>query len=560
MPVTDDDLTRVAAFLAAEERKKRGATAPVLDRIFTNRPAGIEASTMSQTGASKALHGDEDRSALEAAGYRYLPQDDFDKVRENWAPTSLPPPGKLPFYSNTPTHPAPPGYSNALPKPQVDQGMADAMSSAATAARQQKGPVQPPAKKTAGAQRRQRSSLAVSSTSEGVQPTLRPFESMAHMGPEDAERRLQGLPEGVARTMRQRWGIGDAQADANRRSLAVELASAGNQIASGITGTKYDDNAWDGQRGAARQPVEDYQQQAGEARAQSEADRRAAADERAIREAEREAALELERFQYGKDRDKAADTLARDKMAADDAYRKEDLKQRGLDRAEARADRKDHRASDILMKALLQDDKEAERKRREGERDLQRLGEATAKAPYGEFQSALQEIDSLMPGIAYGQAPKEAPVGVGDRIARAIPFGAGEWAMSEEGKRYTTAIANLRDLVSRMRSGAVLNLGEERHYLNLLGDRALSDPSTAAAGINAVRQGVAQKLRNAQAGYAKTGALDEYEQTGATTYRAPIFGAPPARPTGRKVTRPDGSVWQELDNGEAEMVSPPTRR
>jgi hypothetical protein len=143
---------------------------------------------------------------------------------------------------------------------------------------------------------------------------------------------------------------------------------------------------------------------------------------------------------------------------------------------------------------------------------------------------------------------------VGDRIARAVPLGLGNWAVSDEGQRYGQAIANLRDLVSRMRSGAVLNAGEEHHYLSLLGDDVLGDPRKAAAGINAVRQGVAQKLRNAQAGYVKTGVLDDYEGTGATTFRAPIFSGTGRRiavvdPSGRPATLDESELAEALKNG-----------
>lgn len=559
-PLKDDDLTRVALYLAQQKAKEQGRPVPaaVLDRVYTNRPSGIEASTFSGSGFSKATHGDQDKAALEESGYRYLPQDDFDQMRQNWSPVTAPPPGSLPFISNTPTHGAPGDYSAKPPAP-GDPRMTEAMALAADASRQRAATTAPQKtttpSPTAGASSKRSRGLSVRTTSEtGAQPEARPFQPLAQLAPTDAAKRLEGLPEGVSSLMRQRWGLEDAQNDSNRRALAVELGSAANQVGSGLAGGKYDDSTWDNQRAAARQPLADYAARSNEERAHNEEARKAAEDEREAHAAAEHARMELEKFEYGKQHDKSQDQLARDRMAQEGQLASDRLASDARNRALQREEMHLRQSESAEAKKEAARQKREDMLARQGEKDLQTLGQATTKAPYGEFQTSLEEVDRLVPGLIYGQTPDHAPMGVGDRVARSVPLGLGNWAVSDEGQKYGQAISNLRDLVSRMRSGAVLNPGEERHYLSLLGDEVVSDPRKAAAGINAVRQGVAQKLRNAQGGYVKSGALDEYEGTGATTFRSPVFSAsgrriPVVDPSGRAATIDESELAAALKDG-----------
>lgn len=559
-PLKQDELTRVAAYLAQQRSEAEGRKPP--RRIFKNTSEGVETAELGDNQwVTLGRRPDSERGALQGEGYEWMAGDDYARTlsQHSQPPLTIPNRGQLPFISNTPTHEAPPNYSSALP-PQDDPGMTSAMSKAATAwrqhgAQQAVAPTAPPATAKQGGNAKARRSLEVSSTTQsGPQPQLREFQPLAQLAPKDLEQRLGGLPEGVAREMRKRWGLEEAQGDANRRALAVELASAANQVGSGIAGGRYDDSLWDNQRSAARQPVADYEARAGEERIQNEEQRRAAEDEREARAAERAAQMEMERFQYGKTRDMSQDQLARDRMAQEAELARQRLLSEGLDRGLRREEMRYRQKEGEELKRQMAEEKAAERQRREGEKDLQRLGEQTSKAPYGELQQALEEVDRLVPGLAYGNAPDEAPMGFGDRVARSVPLGMGNWAVSDEGQKYGTVIANLRDLVSRFRSGAVLNEGEERHYLSLLGDEVFSDPRRAAAGINAVRQGLGQRLRNVQGAYAKTGALDEYESTGATTYRAPIFSGtgrrvPVVDPNGRAATIDESELAEALKDG-----------
>lgn len=549
-------LNRVAAWLAEEEERKRAAMPPSeegTDRVFTTTRRGVHSYMQTPGGMMGGEEetddptGEEARS-LRSQGYRWLPQEDYDlaisQAHRAMDGAAQPPPGKLPFISGTPTHAATkPGF--AYMPTVANPAMAGAMAGAAEGTKTITGEgrfmlppgAQAPKKDPLAvlARAKGRRGVSVRSTKEGVQPQFRaPVEPLA------ARAAPPALPPRVSAMMEARRGpsgLEPAQQRANINRLAANLSQAGEFIGAGIAGVRPRPEAYDNLQAQADQPVSDYQQRAAEERQQEQ-------DELALAEAEREATRAAEEMGFRRERATAEDQLARDRLAQEERIAGKRLEGEEADRAQRRAEFRYRKKEGESLKERLAEARKTERQAREDELDLQRLGTATSRAPFGEFQAALEEIDRLVPGIAYGQAPEEPPLGLGDRAARALPFGAGDWLMSERGRSYATAIANLRDLVARMRSGAVLNAGEERHYLSLLGDRALSDPRSAAQGINAVRQGIAQKLRNAQAGYQNV--LPSFESTGATTYRAPIFGA---APTGEEIQMPDGSVYEVLSDG-----------
>lgn len=350
---------------------------------------------------------------------------------------------------------------------------------------------------------------------------------------------------------------GEARERANRNRLGTQLARAGGMVNEALSGARLDDGAYDDLEAQAEQPVADFA--ARREMGRQDATDAASLEERRLRAedyARRWASGDRD-FQYRQGRDKT-DDARRDAASAEDT-RRFNLQQqgaaaeRGLRRQEGMDRRTDAEEAKNERARLAREQAGAQ----ERQKSLQSLGQQTSKLPIGELQQALESIDAQAPGMAYGQAPKENPMGWTDRFAREVPFGAGEWAMSDGGKQYAATIAQLRDIVMRMRSGAAINKSEEAHYLSLLGDNVLSDQKKAAHGINTVRQGLAQRLNNIQAPYANNGALDEYERQGGSTFRAPIFSGNQtqntveAKPTGRTVTMPDGRVFDVLDNGKA---------
>jgi hypothetical protein len=539
----DSNLARVAAWLAEEERRK-AAKPEVLDRAYAYTPYGIRSVDFTTAGLSATTDTDPNGTP-DPITHRFLPAKELGRMEASWDPTIKPPRGKLPFISGTPTHEATKPAFAYMPN-RADSGMAEAMSQAAekTGAITGDGRYLLPAgvlprpradPKATLAKARGRKEVEVHSTKEGIQPQFRtPMDPLAPRGESPS------LPPRVAAHLKQRRapsGLEAAQSQAWMNQLAADTMVAGEFLGAGIAGVKPRPEIYDRFQERAGQPVTDYQQRHSEERQQEQ-------DEAALAEAQREAERAAEEMGFKKSRATAEDQLARDRMAQEkniaDARLRADAADRGLRRDEMTFRQKEGQE----LKQQMANQRQAERQAREDELDIQRLGAATSKAPFGEFQTALEDIDRQIPGLAYGQVPKEAPLGVGDRIARAMAPVGGEFFMSDKGKAYATAISNLRDLVSRMRSGAVLNTGEERHYLSLLGDRALSDERSAAQGINAVRMGIAQKLRNAQGGFQNV--LPRYEATGATTYRAPIFGA---APTGEEIQMPNGDVYEVLSDG-----------
>lgn len=378
--------------------------------------------------------------------------------------------------------------------------------------------------------------------------------------PQGAQKALAAGTSSPAAVERTVDPYGDARASANRNRLGAQLARAGGMVNEALSGARLDRAAYDDLEAQAEQPVADFA--ARRAMGREDATDAAALEERRLRAEDyaRRAMADTRDFQYRQGRDKAED--ARREAAALEDRRRFDAQQRaaaaerGLRRTELQ-DRRTEMEEGRNERARLA--REAAQQQ-QADKALQTLGQQTSKLPIGELQQALESIDAQAPGLAYGKAPEDNPMGLKDRLARRVPFGAGEWAMSDEGKRYAANIAQLRDITMRMRSGAAINESEMRHYLSLLGDDILSDPQKAAEGINTVRQGLAQRMRNIQAPYVRGGTLDEYERQGGSSFRAPIFSGSasqnqtPARPTGRTVTRRDGSVWEELSDGSARRV------
>jgi hypothetical protein len=571
----DSNLARVAAWLAEEERKKAEeaqAAAPVR-QVFAKAPAEGHANWAldlyqhdPKVGTFESRTSASNESAVRGRGFEEVSPSRLLEMRAEAHPVE-PPKGSLPFISNTPTHPATKPAFAYMPTV-ADPGMAEAMSGAASKTGLLTGegrfllpagapPSRKPDPKATLAKARRSREVSVRSTKEGVQPTLRePVDPLATRGAAPA------LPSRVSTFLQGRRppsGLEEAQRRANVNQLSANLGRSAEFLGAGVGGVRQRPEAYDNLQEQAGQPVEQYQQRAAEERQEEQ-------DELALKEAEAEATRAAEEMQFRQGRATAEDQLARDRMAQEERIAGKRLEGEEADRALRRSELSYRKKEGEELKKEMAKARQTERQSREDELDLQRLGTATSKGPFGEMQESLESIDRLVPGLAYGQVPDELPIGMWDRVMRVLEPIGGEYLMTDKGKEYATLIANLRDLVSRKRSGAVLNAGEERHYLKLLGDRVFSDTRSAATGINEVRKGLGRTLRNVQGGYAvKTGdapsILDRYEATGATSYRAPIFSdtAPP-RPTGKTITRPDGSVWQELDNGEAEMVQPPTRR
>jgi hypothetical protein len=549
----DSNLARVAAWLAEEERKKAEeaqAAAPVR-QVFAKAPAEGHANWAldlyqhdPKVGTFESRTSASNESAVRGRGFEEVSPSRLLEMRAEAHPVE-PPKGSLPFISNTPTHPATKPAFAYMPNV-ADPGMAEAMSGAASKTGLLAGegrfmlpagapPSRKPDPRATLAKARRSREVSVHSTKEGIQPTLRePVDPLA------ARAAAPALPPRVSTFLQGRRspsGLEDAQRRSNVNQLSANLAQSAEFLGAGIGGVRPRPETYANLQEQAGQPVEQYQQRAAEERQQEQ-------DELALKEAEREAERAAAEMTFKQGRATSEDQLARDRLAQEERLAGQRLEGENADRALRRSEFSYRKKEGEELKKEMAKARQTERQSREDELDLQRLGTATSKAPFGEFQRSLESIDRLIPGLPYGVVPDEEPLGFGDRVGRALAPVGGEFFMTDEGKAYDSAIKNLRDLISRMRSGAVLNAQEEQHYLSLIGDHVFSDKRSAARGINEVRQGIAQKLRNAQGGYQNV--LPRYEATGATSYRAPIFGA---APTGETIDMPNGDVYEVLSDG-----------
>jgi hypothetical protein len=342
-----------------------------------------------------------------------------------------------------------------------------------------------------------------------------------------------------------------AQGRARDASRIATIGRAGAQFNEALTGARYDRTAYDDFARNANLPVvqlgqrrEALAQRQGRAR-QAEQDRlRAEEHARSYARQQQQDAYQRERDALG---DRRHEAESRESARRFDLSRRDAAANRALQRqsqADARAMAQQQRVDAARLKAEAHDAENAQKR-------AEKLGQATSKAPFGELQSALSSLDELAPGLIYGQEPEDNPLSTKDRLANALPFGFGDRFIGDKGLKYKSALQNLRDLITRARSGAAISDSEERHYLSLLGDDILSDPRRAAAGINEVRQSIGQKLRDAQVAYAGP-TLDNYEAEGGTTYRNRVFGQPPPKRQGPvRVQSPDGRTGT-LDPSEVE--------
>jgi hypothetical protein len=109
-------------------------------------------------------------------------------------------------------------------------------------------------------------------------------------------------------------------------------------------------------------------------------------------------------------------------------------------------------------------------------------------------------------------------------------------------------VADLRDLVARLRTGAVINDQEAAMYDRALSDEIFSDANKMAKGIAQVRQALEAKLQNQQASFAvpspgeTKSPLDLYSEKGGSDFRKNTQGG---RTKGKPYKGADGKWYVE---------------
>lgn len=545
-PPREKYLDTVAQFLAGEEARKAGKSSPKsLTRVFRNDPNSLRGLETADVYPDRAVLGrrpDSDRAALESEGYEWRPVDEYSTVVANPQVPVAPPPGKLPFISGTPTHQGKPAPAAAPPA----SGMEQAMSLAAASSRPLSGtqpappplamPAQaaPPEKKRSGS----REAMLVSKTTEtGSTPTARPYTPLDTAAPAPGQDRFQGLPEGVASFLRKRSGLEEAQQDANRRAMAVELASAFNQIGTGIAGSRYNPNAFDNQREAAQQPVADYQALAEEGRTEDALARQQTMDERALQEAAREAQRQEREFQYRQGRDTAGDTLRQKgleqemeiaRMRADegrkDRYlRSQELLMRAKEGAEARKSAAEQKRTDMLA--------------RQDEKDQAELAKRLQAA-----SDAKNDLDLVM-RYATGTEGEDIP-GIGWGVS-GLP-GA---LVSQEGSDLRQAAIRLYRNKVRMESGQTVTPQEAATALEARGMGTWKTEGQWRSGMKALAGETAAAMRNIESGFNPSVVATRRERGGITSADIPTAPAVMESPDGQQYEVDAGEVLEAERNG-----------
>lgn len=535
------NLQALDAWLAEEERKKRGTAREEKLVSIDGAPAGRAAYISYADDGEGSLTGKEGEipdgylSSLAGAGYRVADAASMQEARAKMG-QARPPPGKLPFISGVPVHPVPKGYPGQVP-PVGDQGMANAMSLAASARPGGKAPPPVASARPASTRRSSARGAQAGLTSEGVQPQLRKPTERTYSAPAAGSvDRFLGLPEGVANHMRRRSGLSAAQEDANRRALGVELASAFNQIGSGISGAQYQDKAWEGQRTAAGQPVADHLMRDEEERRARQEQRQVYQDELAAQEAMRAAELELKKFQYGQQRDKDEDALARERLQNDKDIANARLRSEALDRGQREREAK-MRASatqaEINERARLNREL---RQQATDEKDLQKL--ADRAQPGSEMVEDIEYLNSV---VSEGGKDFDAIPGVGP-VAGLMP----EVFRSTEGDKVAQAASRLASNIILAKSGKAATDAERKFLLSSYGIKAGTTEAAWTEGIKALARDAQVAMRNIEAGFRPEIVLERANRGGTTASAVP---GPVSMPTGEEIDMPDGSVYEVLEDG-----------
>lgn len=539
--LTDEELLELQKYLSQPAGGAKPA-AP-LSKVYRNDPnalRGLETADIYPDRVVLGRRPDADRTALDASGYSWRPVDDYETVVAHpQAPVSAPP-GKLPFISGTPNHEAKPGVSFAIPpspmsKEGVDQTLRGAAASAAAKVSRQGVDMPPAPVSKPKAQGQARRSIEVKTTSEtGPQPTLRQPQDLARLAP--GLERIAAKSPAVAEAVARKLGLSDYQAQAADNRTATRLGRAFAMAGEAISGAKYDRGAYDDLEQGAEQPVTDYLAREQEARAgRSEEAQRAEAARRAQLDADQldyqrkhgTRQLELQEEENRLRHEEA--TQRQSDAAADRRLRREEMTLRASESTAARKDMADQKRKDMLER---QDEKD----------------QAELSKRLGTHAALKDDLERIMPYVnSTGDVPGVGPV------VSALP----EFMLSQQGTDVRQSALRLFRNVVRAESGQTVTPQEAATALEAMGMGPGKSEAAWRGGMASLARRAQMAMRNVEAGFSPA-VVQEYGRRGGVT-SADIPQAGP-RQTGRTITRADGSVWAELENGEAEMIRPPRSR
>lgn len=154
----------------------------------------------------------------------------------------------------------------------------------------------------------------------------------------------------------------------------------------------------------------------------------------------------------------------------------------------------------------------------------ERYSKAIESSGIGDVLGSVESFENLTQGI------EDIP-GYGAGAAKPA------WALDDTGKAIRQEVATIRNNILKARSGGAVTPSEADRLLQELGDGIGSTDQQLLYGINKVKNMLAGKQRNLEAGY-DPGAIDLYRERGGTitsdrfkaTSNTPAPAAPPAAP------------------------------
>jgi hypothetical protein len=157
-------------------------------------------------------------------------------------------------------------------------------------------------------------------------------------------------------------------------------------------------------------------------------------------------------------------------------------------------------------------------KERNQERDVEQLSGITGKMDAGGVLSVLKDMERIAPGVTLGKQPKSIPGFTRqERIGRGMPWGSGDWLVSEGGKAMQQHVENLRDMLLRARSGAAITESEYTRLSRIVGGVDLFEsPQRLAQGLANFRKAFGETLRDKQIGFKDN--LADFEGTKYTDF------------------------------------------
>lgn len=183
-------------------------------------------------------------------------------------------------------------------------------------------------------------------------------------------------------------------------------------------------------------------------------------------------------------------------------------------------------------------------------KEMHELGDKTSK--YSELVHAMKKIDELAPGIMFGEVPEGYALNDWQKFLTQVePTGLGKRYANVEAVKLQGAYHLMKELITRMRTGAVINDNEEDNFNKALNMAWAAGPQALAAVLPMYRQALGDKLAAFQAPYYLQDE-DQFQrwakESRNLTYKDPFFSGGSSASSPESETPADAT---EVDPAEA---------